>query len=109
MEVMDEVFNTVTLVVHTKLKIPGIIHLYVPHPFVVTGASILYDVVVRKLVHHVHHLYVVGRCEQEGCVHTLIFYPPSDYFSSYTIIIGYRYFSNLECALVHVPFFCVYF
>ena len=73
MAVLDEVADTVNLVIHTKVQIPGLIHIYVPYPFVVTGDPILHDVVVLTLVHHVQRLDVTGICGPEDCVHTVIF------------------------------------
>ena len=54
-------------------KIPSLVHLYIPHYFVVTSAPLLHDVVLLTLVHNVHHLDISGIFGPKGCVQPLTF------------------------------------
>ena len=44
--VLDGMVNMINLVVHTKVQIPGLVYLYVTHPFVVISTPIFHGILV---------------------------------------------------------------
>ena len=71
--VLDEVVNSVNLVLHSNVQIPGLIHVYVPQPFVFTRASLLNGFLLLTLFHHVRQLNFSVICGLEGCLSMIIF------------------------------------